>query len=205
MKLTNVTLLALAMTSAIAQSAHAQQQENSNKQAEKQHKEIEKIEVTGRRNQALTEVTPHTEKLLKIAGIDNDPLNAVYSMPGVVYAGGDDGGEPAIRGSSPDDNAFYIDNLPVGYIFHLFGDSIFNKNIVRDFSLEPAAFDSQYGNATGGIFDVQLRDPRHQDISTTIDASLIKIGILVEGGTFEDQAFYASYRRSNIPLISRRR
>ena len=162
---------------------------------------IEQIEVIGRRNQANSEVSLKTEKLLAIAGLDHDPLNSVFSMPGVVYAGGDDGGEPAIRGSSPDDNAFYIDDMPVGYIFHLFGDSIFNENVVRDFALHPAAFGSQYGNATGGIFDVQLRDPRNQDISTTIDASLLKTGVMVEGGINENQAFYFSYRRSLIHLF----
>jgi len=162
---------------------------------------IERIEVSGRRNQANTQVTLETQKLLKIAGLDHDPLSSVYSMPGVVYAGGDDGGEPAIRGSSPDDNAFYIDDMPVGYIFHLFGDSIFNENVVRDFSLHPAAFGSQYGNATGGIFDVQLRDPKNQELTTTIDASLLKTGIMLEGGITEDQAFYFSYRRSLLHLF----
>ncbi|GLX77820.1 hypothetical protein tinsulaeT_11600 [Thalassotalea insulae] len=162
---------------------------------------IETIEVQARRNQANTEVSIETEKLLAIAGLDHDPLNSVFSMPGVVYAGGDDGGAPAIRGSSPDDNAFYIDDMPVGYIFHLFGDSIFNENIVRDFQLHPAAFGSRYGNATGGVFDVQLRDPKNQDITTTLDASLLKTGIMVEGGITEDQAFYFSYRRSLIHLF----
>ena len=103
-----------------------------------------------------------------------DPLSAVFSLPSVVYAGGDDGGEPAVRGSSPDDNAFYIDNMPVSYIFHMFGDSIFNENLIRDFNLQAAAFDSPYGNATGGIFDVKLRDPRNQDIQTTLEASMLK-------------------------------
>lgn len=161
----------------------------------------EVIIVEGKRNQALTEVTPETEKLLKIAGLDHDPLGAVYSLPGVVYAGGDNGGEPAIRGSSPDDNAFYVDDLPVGYIFHLFGDSIFNENVVRDFSLQPAAFGSQYSNATGGIFDVKLRDPRNQAFTTTIDMSLLKASAMIESGLGEDHAFYLAYRRSLMHLF----
>jgi outer membrane receptor protein involved in Fe transport len=119
----------------------------------------------------------------------------------VVYAGGDDGGEPAIRGSSPDDNAFYIDNMPTDYIFHLFGDSIFNKNLLRDVNLEAAAFGSEYGNATGGVFDVQLRDPKAQPLEVKLDASLLKIGVMIEGSTFDDQAFYFSYRRSLIHLF----
>jgi len=162
---------------------------------------IETIVVEGQRNQANTEVTVATEKLLRIAGLDHDPLSAVYSMPGVVYAGGDDGGEPAIRGSSPDDNAFYIDDMPVSYIFHLFGDSIFNENVVQDFSLHPAAFGSQFGDAIGGVFDIKLRDPRNQELSTTVDFSLLKTGIMVESGVGEDQAFYLSYRRSLLHLF----
>jgi outer membrane receptor protein involved in Fe transport len=145
---------------------------------------IEVIVVDGRRNQASTEVSVNTEKLLSIAGLDHDPLSAVYSMPGVVYAGGDAGGEPAIRGSSPDDNAFYIDDIPASYIFHLFGDSIFNENVIQDFSLHPAAFGSQYGNAIGGVFDIKLRDPRNQDLTTTVDFSLLKTGAMIKHFTY---------------------
>ena len=163
-------------------------------------KDIEVIEVTSKRNQANSEMTEQTEQLMSVAGIGNDPLSAVYSLPGIVYAGGDTG-SPAVRGSSPDDNAFYIDDIQVGYIFHLFGDSIFNENLIQDFSLHPAAFGSEYGNATGGVFDVQLRDPRQQEIETTIDLSMLKSGFMVEGETFEDQAFYLSYRRSQIHLF----
>ncbi len=162
--------------------------------------EVEIIEVISRRNQANSEMTEQTEQLMNVAGIGNDPLSAVYSLPGIVYAGGDTG-SPAVRGSSPDDNAFYIDDMPVGYIFHLFGDSIFNENLIQDFSLHPAAFGSEYGNATGGVFDVQLRDPRQQDIETTIDLSMLKSGFMIEGETFEEQAFYLSYRRSQIHLF----
>ncbi len=170
----------------------------SDKKTDKE--DIEVIEVTSKRNQANSEMTEQTEQLMSVAGIGNDPLSAVYSLPGIVYAGGDTG-SPAVRGSSPDDNAFYIDDMPVGYIFHLFGDSIFNENLIQDFALHPAAFGSEYGNATGGIFDVKLRDPRQQDIETTIDLSMLKSGFMIEGETFEEQAFYVSYRRSQIHLF----
>jgi len=162
---------------------------------------LEIIEVKGQRNKANSEMSYDTENLLKVAGLANDPLAAVYTLPGVVYAGGDDGGTPAIRGSSPGDNAFYIDNVQSGYIFHLFGDSIFNENVVQDFALHPAAFGSQYGNATGGVFDVKLRDPRNQDITTTLDISMIRAGAMVEGAVNENQAFYFSYRHSLIQLF----
>ncbi len=188
-------LLLTAVLPNIAIAAEAQKSAKSSKESD-----VEVIEVISRRNQANSEMTEQTEQLMSVAGIGNDPLSAVYSLPGIVYAGGDTG-SPAVRGSSPDDNAFYIDDIPVAYIFHLFGDSIFNENLIQDFNLHPAAFGSEYGNATGGVFDVQLRDPRQQDIATTIDFSMLKSGFMVEGETFDDQAFYVSYRRSQIHLF----
>ncbi len=164
-------------------------------------KNAETITVTGRRIQQQTETSEETQKLLDIAGNAGDPLAAVYTFPGVVYAGGDAGGAPAIRGSSPDDNAFYIDGMPAGYIFHLFGDSIFNENLIAEFSLLPAAFGSEYGNATGGIIDVSLRDPKQHDWQATLDASFLKAGFLAEGGLGNDQAAYFSYRRSLIQFF----
>jgi len=174
---------------------------NDEKQGDNKHKDsVEVIEVNGRRNQANTEMSEETERLLSTPSIANDPLSSVFSLPGIVYADGDEG-EPAIRGSSPDDNAFYIDGMPANYIFHLFGDSIFNKNVISDFKLHPAGFGSHYGNATGGVIDVKLRDPRNQPITTTLDASMLKTGVMVEGGITEDQAFYFSYRRSLMHLF----
>ncbi|GAW95838.1 MULTISPECIES: TonB-dependent receptor [Colwellia] len=209
MKRTSVTRMASSLflftfaVPEIAIAAVAQSQQESSTEQNKNvttGQDIEVIEVTSKRNQANSEMTEQTEQLMSVAGIGNDPLSAVYSLPGIVYAGGDSG-SPAVRGSSPDDNAFYIDDIPVAYIFHLFGDSIFNENLIQDFTLHPAAFGSEYGNATGGIFDVKLRDPRQQKIATTVDLSMLKSGFMVEGETFDDQAFYLSYRRSQIHLF----
>ena len=63
-----------------------------------------------------------TDKLLRVPGSGNDPLRAIESLPGVVFASGRRS-EPAVRGSSPADNAYIIDFLPVGYIFHQDGSS----------------------------------------------------------------------------------
>ncbi|WP_019026639.1 TonB-dependent receptor [Colwellia piezophila] len=203
MKITPATGMAsslLLLSFVLPMAVAAENSETKEKEQKTVGQDIEVIEVTSKRNQANSEMTEKTEQLMSVAGIGNDPLSAVYSLPGIIYAGGD-GGSPAVRGSSPDDNAFYIDDIPVAYIFHLFGDSIFNENLIQDFNLHPAAFGSEYGNATGGIFDVKLRDPRQQEITSTIDLSMLKSGFMIEGETFEEQAFYLSYRRSQIHLF----
>ncbi|CAA0116990.1 Uncharacterised protein [BD1-7 clade bacterium] len=164
--------------------------------------DYEEVIVEGRNLKVdITKQDVETEQLFNSAGAAFDPLQAVYSLPGVTFSSGFQA-EPAIRGSAPVDNAYYIDFIPARYIFHLFGNSIFNKNLVHRFDLYPAAFPSRYTNATGGVIDVTLREPANVPFTTTITASFLLAGLLFESAITEDQAFYASYRRSLIEYIA---
>lgn len=167
-------------------------------------KPTDEVVVVGKRKKAPTEMTQETERLLSVAGAANDPLQAIYALPGVTFSSGGDGpggSEPVIRGSAPQDNAYFVDLIPASYIFHLFGNSIFDKHVISSFDLYPAAFSSKYGNATGGIIDVTLREPRKQDFTTTLHTSLLTAGALVETGLGDNQSFYATYRRSTMDLL----
>ncbi|MBM0107387.1 TonB-dependent receptor [Steroidobacter sp. S1-65] len=156
--------------------------------------------VTSKRITRTSEPTEQTMKLLKVPGGFGDPLQAIYSLPGVV-ATDEAGGAPAVRGSGPQDNAFIVDFLPASYIFHDFGHSIFNENLIRDFGLKAAGFGSRYGRATGAVFDVSLRDPRIQPLRTTIDASILRAGAMIEGGVGKNQSFYVAARSSVIDKL----
>lgn len=161
---------------------------------------LEEVTVTSKRIIERSEPTSQTLKLLNVPGGFGDPLQAIYSLPGVVPTE-EAGGAPAVRGSGPEDNAFLVDFLPASYIFHDFGHSIFNENLIREFGLKAAGFGSRYGRATGAVFDVSLRDPRVQRLTTTIDASLLRAGALLEGGVGETQSFYVAGRFSVIDKI----
>ena len=159
----------------------------------------EEVIVFGNNSQwDKTIITPETERLLGMASAGEDPLQAIYALPGVTFSAD---GEPVIRGSAPSDNAFYIDRVPVTKLYHLFGNSIFNKHIIQDLKLHPAAFSSQYGNATGGVIDVTLRDPRNQPFTTTASVSFLQADFLFEGGISENQAAYFSLRESTVDKI----
>ncbi|WP_372768549.1 TonB-dependent receptor plug domain-containing protein [Pseudoalteromonas sp.] len=186
-----VSLVAMAVATIVANCAVA-------KQAEKT--EIERIQVVSKRSSVLTEITEDAEKLINMPGALGDPLLAVYALPGVVAAGGSMG-EPAVRGSSPDDNYFEVDFMPAGYIFHDFGSSIFNKYLVQDFRLYSAGYGTSFSDATGAVFDVTLRNPKNQNIKTTLDFTMFKAGVFVEGAITDDIAFYLSGRKSTLPLF----
>ncbi|MCD8532673.1 MAG: hypothetical protein LRY66_15310 [Saccharospirillaceae bacterium] len=153
---------------------------------------LDTVQISGQ-EEKLTEIS--TEKLLKIPGSGNDPLRAIESLPGVTFSGGRTSA-PAVRGSSPDDNAYIIDFIPVGYIFHTDSSSILSDNVVEDFTLETAAFPAQYNNATGAVIDATSRSPYYDRSQFIIDASLLKAGVFIEQPISENQSFYIAARQS---------
>lgn len=163
-------------------------------------KSLEEVRVTARRYSESAEPTEQTNRLLNVPGAMGDPLQAIYSLPGVVQTK-DTGGAPAVRGSGPDDNTFLIDFLPVSYIFHDFGNSIFDDDLIRDFGLKTAGYGARYDKATGAVFDVRLRDPRNAKPKVTVESSFLRASALVESRITDNQAFYVSYRESLIHLF----
>ena len=167
---------------------------------------LEAVIVTGERvrESPPTEPTIQTEKLLDVPGSFGDPLQSVYSLPGVVPTE-EIGGAPAVRGSGPEDNYFLTDFLPTGYLFHAFGFSIFNENLIRDFGIKNAGFGARYGRAIGAVFDVNLREPRQQPWTTTLDGSFLRVGAMIEGELTDSQALYVSARESTMHLLLKAR
>jgi hypothetical protein len=167
---------------------------------------LEAVIVTGERvrDTPASEPTIQTEKLLDVPGSFGDPLQSVYSLPGVVPTE-EIGGAPAVRGSGPEDNYFLTDFLPTGYLFHAFGFSIFNENLIRDFGIKNAGFGARYGRAIGAVFDVNLREPRQQPWTTTLDGSFLRVGAMLEGQLTDSQALYVSARESTVHLLLKAR
>lgn len=161
---------------------------------------LEVIQVLGRRPDGLT---LSSEKILNVAGAGNDPLRALEALPGVILATPGTGGpvaKPAIRGSSPVDNEYQADFLPVGYVFHNDGLSTFNPLLIQSFSLYSSSWSPEYKDATGGVIVTELRDPSFEQSGWYLDAGAIRSSLLYEGQISPDAAFYFSVRQSFIHL-----
>ena len=154
--------------------------------------QLDRVQISGQ-PEPLAEIS--TKKLLRVPGAGYDPLRAIGSLPGVTFTNGRSS-EPAVRGSSPNDNAYYVDFLPVGYIFHSDSSSIISDNVLEDFRLELAAFSPQYNNATGAVIDATSRSPYYDRRQIIIDASLLKAGFFYEQPVNENQSFYFGARQS---------
>lgn len=163
---------------------------------------IPPVVVRADRNPERVSKTVITGKeLSEVPGAGGDPLKALQALPGIAV-GTDASGEPAIRGSNPEDNAYYVDGVPVGYLFHVGGlVSVLPTNIVDDFNLYAAAFGPEYDDVTGAVIDVALRKPRTDRLGGKINISLIGADGLIEGPVAPHQSVLLSVRRSYFDLL----
>ena len=141
------------------------------------------------------------EELREVPGGMGDPLKAMQTLPGVAV-GNDASSNPAIRGTSPDDNVYFVDNYPAGYLFHM-GDllSVFNADLVSDFTIHPSAAGPEFDSVIGAVIDVHLRNPRVDRFGGKVNVSAYESDVLLEGPVGKNQSFLVAGRRSYLDLV----
>lgn len=163
---------------------------------------LNEVVVQAARNLDRTAKTVISGKELSaVPGTAGDPLRAIQALPGVATAG-DVSSAPAIRGSGPENNAYYVDFLPAFYLFHMGGmESVINADLVEDFNIYSSSFGPEYQDVTGGVIDVRLRKPRTDRLGAKVNLSMLESDLLVEGPLAKNQSFYLAGRRSYIDLF----
>ena len=166
--------------------------------------ESEGLEVSAERIvDKVAKISLSRQELTGSAGTQGDPLKAIKALPGIVAAE-ESSGEVYMRGSDTHENIVWINRAPVGYLYHLGGfQSTINPALVQDINVFPAGFPVEYGDALGGVIDVQLRAPKNDRVHYQFDISTIMSSFLVEGpvGAAKQDSFFAAGRRSYIDLL----
>ncbi|MET0335537.1 MAG: TonB-dependent receptor [Rhizobacter sp.] len=164
--------------------------------------ELPRVEITTRSERAPTSRSVMSgDELRTVPGTGGDTMKALQALPGVAVAD-DSSSAPAVRGSRPTDNLYYVDFLPVGYLFHMGGlVSTVHSDLVSQFELYSAAFGPEYGDAIGAVLDLTLRPPRTDRLGGVLNISLLGADALIEGPINEKQSFYFAVKRSYIDLV----
>ena len=151
------------------------------------------------RDQGLAGIHMDSETLAGIPGINDDPLSALPTLPGVAVNNDFEGGA-AVRGTRPGDNAYRVDFLDVGYLFHFGTGSVVDGDLVSGFTFHPAGYGARFQSVIGGVVDAETRDPS-DDAAAMVDVNLVHAGVLVEGPLAADQGAYFSARTSYYDLV----
>lgn len=174
--------------------------------------------VPGRRAmQPLSEIPLTRDQTLRLPAMYFDPARLAAAYPGVAQT--DDGtNHMSIRGNSPAYVRWRLEGLDIVNPNHLpnagtFTDApatggggvlMFSAQMIDNASLLTGAFPAGYGDAVGGVMDMNLRAGNKRQHEFTAQAGLIGLDLAAEGplGKKNGQSSYLfNYRYSTVGLL----
>ncbi len=128
---------------------------------------------------------------------EGDLMKTALLLPGVKTVGEGASGFN-VRGGGTDQNLVLMDESPVFNSSHLFGFfSVFNPDVVRDFSLYKSGIPAQYGGRLSSVLDVNIRNGDLKKLSVYGGISPVSGRLTVDGPIIKDKAsFLVSARGS---------
>ena len=149
---------------------------------------IEEVTISGRREQAKTEVqvstlsvTPQQIRSLPSAGGQPDIAQYLTVLPGVVFTG-DQGGQLYIRGGSPVQNRILLDGMTLYNPFHSIGFfSVFETELIRNVDVLTGGFNADYGGRISAVVDVKTREGNRKRLAGLVSASPFQAKAIIEG------------------------
>ncbi len=127
------------------------------------------------------------EEIRRAPGSSGDISRMLKMMPGVSNLS-DFNSDLIVRGGSPDENAFFIDNIEIPNINHFptFGSSggffsAINPDLLRNVDFYTGGFSASYGDRLSSIIDMSFRDGNMDDFDILFSADFMQAGAVVEG------------------------
>ncbi|WP_420317604.1 TonB-dependent receptor [Ekhidna sp.] len=141
----------------------------------------------------------------------NDPARAALMYAGVQTGGDDLLNEIVIRGNSPKGILWRLEGVEIPNPNHFTsigssagGISMLSNNMLANSDFFTGAFPSQYGNATSGIFDLQLRQGNFERHEHTVQLGLLGVAAASEGPMAGNSraSYLFNYRYSTLAMLT---
>ncbi|MCR9251287.1 MAG: TonB-dependent receptor [bacterium] len=116
-----------------------------------------------------------------------DVVNSILLLPGVTNVGEGSSGFN-VRGGKIDQNLITLDGSEIFNSSHLLGFfSVFNADVVEDFTLYKGYIPSTYGGRLSSVLDVQTKEGNMQSWSTDLSVGFVSSKFLVQGPVISDK------------------
>lgn len=139
----------------------------------------ETVVVGTRERTEVSRTTLQGRELTHVPGTFGDPFKVVQVLPGVTQVMSLLP-MPVVRGSSPGNTGFFLDESRLPLLFHLFGGpSVVHPEFIDRVDFYPGGFPLKYGGYTGGIVDGQTRTGKLQDNRLEFDLNLLQAGVFL--------------------------
>ncbi len=149
------------------------------------------------------------EEIRRTPGGFEDIGRVVQGLPGVAFVN-DGRNDLIVRGGSPAENLFLIDNSPIRNINH-FGTqgttggpvSMVNLSLIKEVNFLTGGFSARYGDKLSSVLEVNLREGNRQKFIADLNLSATGVAAILEGpiGSTEKGSWLFSAKRSYLDFI----
>jgi len=162
----------------------------------------EELVVVGRRERPeITERVLSYEEIRYLPGTGGDIVKVVQNLPGVARPPFSIG-QLLIRGTAPEDSAYYLDGANVPSVFHFSGFStVLANDLVREVSLMPGNYGVRYGRTLGGVVELQTREEMPERSNGYLSVDLFQTAGFIEQKVSAKTALIFAARRSYVDTI----
>jgi hypothetical protein len=148
------------------------------------------------------------EEIRRAPGSAGDVSRILMTLPGIGKVD-DQKNSLIVRGGSPNENSFYVDNIEIPNINHFPTQgssggpiSLINVDFIQDVSFYSGGFSSQFGDKLSSVMDMRFREGNRQEFDGQLDFNFSGFGGVFEGPLFSDKASWMiSIRRSYIDFL----
>lgn len=148
--------------------------------------------------------------IFRSAGTLQDAARFVQTLPGVAIGSDDFRNDIIVRGGSPLENLFIVDNVEVPNIntFANFASaggtvSILDPNMIRDVTFLTGGYPAPFGNRTSSVLQITQREGERDRIHGRANVLFSGAGALLEGPFGRGKgSWIVSARRSFLDLVT---
>lgn len=168
--------------------------------------EVKEIQIKKyRENLSSYSLSVEKAKKIPMLGGEADIIKAFQYLPGVA-AGSEGTSALYVRGGSPDQNLFLLDQIPLYYVSHIGGFvSSFDPQMISSIQLFKGSFPPKYAGRLSSVVDIQMKSGHQLKQSRTISLGLLSTKYQQEGPFPKDSSwtYLFSLRRFNFDLLTR--
>lgn len=168
--------------------------------------EVKEVLVKARKENLSAMQLPLTQaQKIPMLGGEPDVIKAFQYLPG-VSAGTEGSSALYVRGGSPDQNLFLLDQIPLYYVSHIGGFvSTFDPQMIGAIQLYKGSFPAQYSGRLSAVVDIQMKCGNQLKTSSVFSIGLLSSKYQQEGPFRKDSSwtYLFSLRRLNFDVLTR--
>ncbi len=159
-------------------------------------------------DQPTSSINFSSEEIRRAPGSAGDVSRIIMGLPSIAKVN-DQVNSLIVRGGSPMENAFYIDNIEIPNINHYptQGSSggpigLLNVDFIQDVEFSSGGFSSAYGDRLSSVMELSFREGNRDELDGQLDMAFAGFGFTGEGPIANGQGSWLfSARRSFLDLL----